>query len=340
MSIGFAVALLGAASVSFGQLPTFQSQVFEVPRNFSGLSVNRSGMVAGFFTDQNTNAIRMAVWAPGVGLKQAASLAGDYFSSNRISDSGTIYGSNNGKVISWSYRAGRREVLSQAGKKFIVLNSSENDNLLLRANVAGVDRYFTYSAGAGVKEVTSKTLGFVPTMVAYDGTVYGNVPQASGNMFAKLNANGTTTIDSRSVPTYSQNQLTGGSQSQEFRFYPSGVNVVTTVNTLAMPGQTDTVKVQDYFAPNGTRFQLTLETLDTHVGGYRSGSAGYLFTPSGIAVGVGAEGGKMVFDAMHTDGVAADSSFVQDQFMFGNDQVLVGLQVVSGHQYYSITRIR
>ncbi len=337
MSSGLTVAFLALTSIGFANTTDFQVQVFDVNPNFFATGVNHSGTMIGYLNDSQGN--RLATWSP-TGVKAVTTASGDVFQPS-VSDSGTVYGANNGRIVSWNARGGRKELVSQAGVKFSLIDSGDDDTLLLKGTYSNAVRYFRFKAGSGLKEFRVQSSRFTPSQIAYDGTVYGTVPDNNGgSLFARLSLNGSYQVDYRAVSTFSASANSPVSKSQSFDFYANGVTVVTTTTRVSVPGQSSESRTQDIYAANGSHYTLAYDSYSSHVSSVSQGNTAKMFLADGSTVGVDANGSKFLFSLLNPTGVSLDNSLHNDSLLFGNDEVLVGMSVVSGHMYYSMTRVR
>ncbi len=343
---GLTLGFVALSAISFGQIPTLHFTSYEVS-NFDAVGVSNSGTLIGFTAGGET-----ALWSPSLGMKVVPKLSGDVYQA-KVSDSGNIYGVSAGRVIGWNATGGRTELASQAGISFSLIASSDNDILLLKGTATKEAKYYTFKAGSGLHSVQLSNSKFIPTMVNFDGSVYGTISSGTnavgirGFMFAKLNDDGTTTVAPQSVLAFSSLK---DSLSQGFVFQPNGAMVVR-CDTCNLGGrQVNTTRTQDIYSNNGSHYRLNgSKSSGGNSSAFGGGNAlsilanGSAFGMSGSSVSAPT---KMYFDLAHPAGVAlGNSNFDQgsaipDQFVLGNGAFLVGKSESNGHVTYSIAKIQ
>ena len=342
MSFGLTIGLIALSATSFGQIPQLNFTSYQIDMDVSG--ANRTGMLIGSINGATT------VWSPTQGLQTVASVSGDSYQV-KVSDSGSVYGTSNGKIIGWNANGGRSELINQAGTNFSLV-STTNDVLLVKGSSLSGTQYYTYQVGVGLHQIQSTNPDFAPTMVGADGSIYGTVPgglsaaNLPGFLFSKLNANGTTTVDPRSILTYS-GSLGGSniSQIQDFNFQSNGATVIRTGFSTSGHDQNGSTSVQDVYGNNGSHYQLEFDSAGFASSSSFAGLTALSVLADGTAFGFSSSSFappvKRVFDAAHPNGVALDASnyapgsIIPNEFIFGNDKVLVGRSQVDGHQMYS-----
>jgi hypothetical protein len=337
--------LFALSATSFGQIPQLNFTSYQVD-NFSALGMNRTGTLIGADSSNQT-----AIWSPTLGLRTVTHLAGDSY-VQQVSDSGHVYGVSGNKLIDWNATGGRNVLISQAGTNFSIVSASSNDILLVKGSSSAGTKYYTYQSGGGLQQVQSNLSTFTPTMVSFDGSIYGTVPNGVSPVgdpafsIAKLNSNGSTTADPRSIQTYSNSQ---GKQSQTFNFLPNGsLDIQGQFTTYG--GGTNSSTTQDIYGANSSHYQLFSSA--GYAGGQSivSGDVGLSILANGTAFGYNVDtyshpAIKTAYDAAHPNGITMDNSFfaagsaIPDQFLCGNDQMLLGQSSINGHQYYSLANV-
>lgn len=345
MSIGFVGLIAGLSAASFGQSPVFNFQKVNVDEGFYGYSVNNSGAILGNYYGTTE------IWTQQYGLTQVTKDFGDNYLTT-ISDSGRVYGDNNGKVIRFDPFGGRQVIMDDPSYRFSVVNSNDRDSLLVRGYnpTTGGSKYFVYDL-TGVRELNLPTSGgFTPTHVNWDGSVIGTLPGGTspvgtpGFSVVKLNPDGTT----GSIPHAQTNWVASNfSYTQSFKFLPNGTMMVADIHRSSSASAGTENTMSTVYLPDGTSYQM-----------YAQNNSGYSYFVAGstptvvlndgntIARDVSPSFGirKMVYNAANPNGFVMDASnfapgsFVPDYIQTGTAEgLLLGDAMVDGHHVTYMT---
>ena len=195
--VGLSVSALSNAQSKFNFQP------IDLPQDSTVWSVNNSGAIL-CNADQ-----KMHIWTPQLGLTPVVYQPWDKYRL-AISDSGKVYGESNGSIIQFNAVTGHKTLLARGAYMYSIVDSNQ-DNMLIKSKRASQIRYHTLKSGVLSSPLTMPA-GFMPSSIGADGVVRGMQGTGTSNSFgapfeviAKLNANGTTTVDSRAVSQGSVN---------------------------------------------------------------------------------------------------------------------------------------
>ncbi len=352
-SISFVCGLFGLSALGFGQVPSFNFQSYEVNTAFSASGVNRSGVLMGEFFDSALGSSYQTTWSSTQGFRIVTTLAGDKYQSS-LSDSGTVFGDSAGKIIQWNATGGRSVLLDDSNYNYSLVSSSDNDRLLIKGINGSETKYFTYQSGLGLQAVNFSSPNFTPKQIGLDGSVYGLVPGGTppasvpSRVFAKLNGDGSFTVDPHSVANYDGTFMTATlSGSEKLTFLANGTSMVTTTSKFIAPGQTTAGINYHVYKTDGSDFDLGWSSQQMHGVGIMEGYEGLALLGDGSVIGLdvaGARSQAMIFNS-NDPGKLIDGSYFQagsavpEAWAFGNDKVMVGYGFANGGRQILISNV-
>lgn len=352
-SISFVCGLFGLSALGFGQSPQFNFQSYEVNTAFTPSGVNRSGVLMGEFYDSALGSSYQTTWSSTQGFRIVTTLAGDRYQS-ALSDSGNVFGDSAGKIIQWNATGGRSVLVGDSNYSYSLVSSSDNDRLLIKGVGASGTKYFTYSAGSGLQSVNISSSSFVPKQISFDGSVYGLVPGGTppvsmpSTVFAKLNGNGSFSVDPHSVANYDGTFMTSTlSGSEKLTFLANGTTMVTTTTKFIAPGQSDLSMNYHVYKNGGTDFDLGWTNSQTHIGSFTNGDQALALLGDGSVIGRDVAGPvwqARIYNSNNPSTIIDGSYFqagsaMPDAWGFGNDQVMVAYGFANGGRQILISNV-